>query len=54
MGLDFIIVGHFERNDRSRRVIEKCGFQYVKTIPWKTEYGRTETSREYILYRKNP
>ncbi len=51
VGLDFILVGHFERNDRSRRVIEKCGFQYVKTIPWQTEYGRTETSREYILYR---
>ena len=52
--LDFIIVGHFERNDRSRRVIEKCGFQYVKTIPWQTEYGRTEESMEYILYRSNP
>ena len=51
VGLDFIIVGHFTRNDRSRRVIEKCGFEYVKTIPWETEYGRTETSREYILYR---
>ena len=48
--LDFIIVGHFTRNDRSRRVIEKCGFAYVKTIPYKTQEGRTEDSMEYILY----
>ena len=49
--LDFIIVGHFTRNDRSRRVIEKCGFEYVKTIPFDTQDGRTEDSMEYILYR---
>ena len=49
VGLDFIIVGHFTRNDRSRRVIEKCGFEYVKTIPFNTQDGRTEDSREYIL-----
>ena len=51
VGLDFVIVGHFTRNDRSRRVIEKCGFEYVKTIPYDTQDGRTEESREYILYR---
>lgn len=30
--LDLISVGHFEFNDRSRRVIEKCGFRYEGTI----------------------
>ena len=50
VGLDFIIVGHFTRNDRSRRVIEKNGFEYVKTIPFDTQDGRTEDSMEYILY----
>ena len=50
VGLDFIMVGHFTRNDRSRRVIEKCGFTYVKTIPFDTQDGRTEDSMEYILY----
>ena len=49
--LDFVTVGHFTRNDRSRRVIEKCGFRYVKTIPFDTQDGRTEDSMEYILYR---
>ena len=49
--LDFITVGHYVRNDRSRRVIEKCGFQFVKTLPHDTPDGRTEDSMEYILYR---
>lgn len=48
--LDFLIVGHFEWNRQSARVIEKCGFRYVKRIPFETAYGRTEDSREYILY----
>lgn len=49
--LDFIIVGHFEQNRQSRRVIEKCGFRYNKTAPYRTNYNTVETSREYILYR---
>lgn len=48
-GLDFIIVGHFDRNSRSRRVIEKCGFRYNKTLPYKTRYDTEETTLEYIL-----
>ena len=49
-GLDFIICGHFERNSRSRRVIEKCGFRYIRTVPFTTEYGTQDQSMEYILY----
>ena len=48
--LDFIIVGHFDRNARSKRVIEKCGFQYVKTTKFETRYDTVENSMEYILY----
>ena len=48
--LDFIIVGHFDRNARSRRVIEKCGFQYIKTTKFETRYDTVENSIEYILY----
>ena len=48
--LDFIIVGHFDRNVRSRRVIEKCGFQYIKTTKFETRYDTVENSMEYILY----
>lgn len=48
--LDFIIAGHFETNKQSARVIQKCGFEYVKTIPYETQYGTVETSIENILY----
>ena len=48
--LDFILVGHFDRNDRSRRVIEKCGFQFIKTTRYETRYGTVENSVEYIKY----
>ena len=50
MDLDFILVGHFERNHRSRRVIEKSGFQYIKTNKFETRYDTVENSLEYILY----
>ncbi|MBR2888998.1 MAG: GNAT family N-acetyltransferase [Oscillospiraceae bacterium] len=49
-GLDFVICGHFERNDRSRRVVEKCGFRYIKTTKFETRYDTVENSMEYILY----
>ena len=48
--LDFIIVGHFDRNTQSKRVIEKCGFQYIKTTKFETRYDTVENSMEYILY----
>ena len=48
--LDFIIVGHFDRNAQSKRVVEKCGFHYIKTTKFKTRYDTVENSIEYILY----
>lgn len=48
--LDFIICGHFGWNSRSQRVIEKCGFQYLKTVPFETRFGTVETCLDYILY----
>ncbi len=48
--LDFIIVGHFDWNRQSRRVIEKCGFRYIKTTKYETKYDTVETSIEYIKY----
>lgn len=49
--LDFILVGHFDWNKQSARVIEKCGFQYIKSCPYETRYGTIENSKESILYR---
>ena len=48
--LDFILVGHFDWNDRSRRVIERCGFRYRKTTTYNTRYDTVENAQEYILY----
>lgn len=48
--LDFLICGHFDFNERSRRVVEKCGFRYIKTTKFETRYDTVETSIEYILY----
>ena len=48
--LVFIIVGHFDRNTQSRRVVQKCGFRYMKTVKFETRYDTVENSLEYILY----
>ena len=53
VGVDFILVGHFEWNTQSRRVIEKCGFEKIKTTKYKTQYDTVETSEEYILYHSD-
>lgn len=50
VGLDFILVGHFDWNRQSARVIEKCGFRYIKTCPFETRYDTIESSVEYILF----
>ena len=49
-GLDFIICGHFVWNDRSRRVIEKSGFRYMKTVDFETRFDTVERCYDYILY----
>lgn len=46
--LDFLVVGHFLRNYRSERVIEKAGFTYVGTYDFPGE----EASRYYL--KDNP
>jgi len=48
--LDFILVGHFDWNRQSRRVIEKCGFSYIKSVSYETRYHTHEKSVEYIMW----
>ena len=48
--LDFIMCGHFSWNNQSRRVIEKCGFRYTKTVDFETRYGTVEECRHYVLF----
>lgn len=51
LGYDYLTCGHFVQNDRSRRVIEKCGFRFFGEYPLKTQCGTNEISRSYILVR---
>lgn len=52
LNYDFLTCSHFRRNDRSRRVIEKSGFQYLKDIEWETQFDTVESSKLYILYNE--
>jgi len=48
--LDLVLVGHFVWNTQSQRVIEKCGFRYIKNTKFNTRYDTVEDCRDYILY----
>lgn len=48
--LDFVLVGYFDWNEQSARVVEKCGFQYVKTTKFETLCDTIENSIESIKY----
>ena len=50
---DYLLCGHFTWNHQSRRVIEKCGFQYLKDISHTTQFGTEELTRLYIIRNPN-
>lgn len=50
--LDFVTIAHFDWNNQSRRVIEKCGFKYVKDIEYTTRYETKEHACAYVLMNK--
>lgn len=50
--LDFVTVGHFVWNTQSARVIEKCGFAYVKDTLFRTRLGTQEISRAYVRFNR--
>lgn len=51
LNYDYLKCGHFVSNDQSRRVIEKCGFHYLKDIVHETHFGTQEPTRLYIKFR---
>lgn len=53
LGYDYLTCGHFARNDRSRRVVEKSGFSYFGESKYETRYDTVEISRNYILFNTN-
>ena len=50
---DYLTCGHFDHNDRSRRVVEKCGCQYLKNVVTSTVRGVDEPGKMYVLYNPN-
>ena len=52
-GLDFLLVSHYVWNGQSRRVIQKSGFRYIKTIQLQTRYNTTEDALVYILRKED-
>ena len=52
LDFDWLTCGHFVWNHRSRRVVEKSGFQYIRDIVHHTRFGTEELTKLYIL--ENP
>ena len=50
LNFDYLTCGHFDHNDSSRRVVEKCGFQYLKETVTATACGIDEPGKLYVLY----
>lgn len=49
--LEILAVDHFLHNEKSRRVIEKCGFRYLGIQPITTSDGRQELVKYYQMTR---
>jgi ribosomal-protein-alanine N-acetyltransferase len=50
--LDTLTIGHFSSNIQSKRVIEKCGFSFVKQSEYYAkQLQETFNDMKYILYR---
>ena len=53
LGFDWLTCGHFLRNNQSRRVVEKCGFRYVKDVIHTTRFNTEEPTKLYVLHNPN-
>lgn len=52
LNLEALTVGHYIGNDQSKRVIEKCGFKYVKQVESEVKALQKKLLEDvYILYR---
>lgn len=50
-GWDFLLCGHYNENHQSRRVIEKCGFQFYRDMEFNNRMGEIKQGRLYLLER---
>ena len=49
-GLDFVLISHYEWNHQSKRVIQKCGGEPIKTTVHETRFGTRENTIENIIW----
>ena len=47
---EWLTCGHFIWNNQSRRVVEKCGFRYVRDTVHLTRFDTEESMKLYVLY----
>ncbi len=50
LNYDYLLCGHFDHNIRSRRVVEKSGFIFLKETVSDTARGVTENGRLYVKF----
>lgn len=53
VNLDVIICSHFNDNEQSKRVQEKCGFKHYKPIKLETRYGAIKDSWASIISKQS-
>lgn len=53
LDFDWLTCGHFVWNQQSRRVVEKCGFEFVKEVVHHTRFGTEEPTKLYLLENKH-
>lgn len=51
-GEERVWCGHFEGNEKSKRVIEKCGFHFVCRNTWRDQAGIDHANRCYAITRE--
>ncbi|MGM9969060.1 MAG: GNAT family N-acetyltransferase [Anaeroplasma sp.] len=51
--LDYLLCGHFVRNERSKRVIIKNNFKFYKEVDYKTLIGSIEKTNLYLLNKSD-
>ena len=52
LGLEALTCGHFDDNNRSRRVIEKCGFKFVENCVFNAkQLNQSFSGKRYIILR---
>ena len=53
LNIERLFVCHFIENIKSKRVIEKCGFQYKKNIQYQSANFGIKESRYYELFKQD-